>query len=64
VTYLIRGAIFRPQELDWIANKVGLLSELIEMYHTHEATKRYDKVYALLGMISDNFSDMNLSPDY
>jgi ankyrin repeat protein len=64
VAYLIRGAIFRQQGLGWVVNKVCLLSELIDMYHTHEATKRHDKVYALLGMSSDEFSDTSLWPDY
>jgi hypothetical protein len=34
------------------------------MYHTHEATKRYDKVYALLGMSSDNLKKAGLVPNY
>ena len=34
------------------------------MYHTHEATWRHDKAYALLGMSSDDLSKANLSPDY
>jgi hypothetical protein len=34
------------------------------MYHTHEATLRYDKVYALLGMSSDNPIAAGLFPDY
>ncbi|RYP20480.1 hypothetical protein DL767_009434 [Monosporascus sp. MG133] len=41
--------------------------ELIDMYHTYEATERHDKVFALLGMSSDDPSDVEhagLSPDY
>jgi hypothetical protein len=34
------------------------------MYHTHEATERHDKVYALLGMSSDGPSAAGLSPNY
>jgi hypothetical protein len=34
------------------------------MYHTREASDRRDKVYALLGMSSDNYSSGELSPDY
>ena len=64
VAYLMRGAIFRPQGLDWVSNEVCPLSELIDMYHTHEATLRSDKVYALLGMSSDDFRNTSLSPDY
>jgi hypothetical protein len=68
VTYLIRGAIFRP---NYIASGPGKasqdicsLGELIDMYHTHEATERHDKVYALLGMSSDDADKANLSPNY
>jgi hypothetical protein len=63
VTYLIRGAIFRPK---YTTSPSGGLSlgELMDMYHTHEATKRYDKVYALLGMSSDGPGAPGLSPDY
>ena len=34
------------------------------MYHTHEATLPHDKVYALLGMSSDDLSEAGLSPNY
>ena len=34
------------------------------MYHTHKATKRHDKVYALLGMSSDDLSKAGLLPNY
>lgn len=63
VTYLIRGAIFRPK---YTTSPSGGLSlgELIDMYHTREATKRHDKVYALLGMSSDDTNTAGLSPDY
>jgi len=37
------------------------LGELIDMFYTHEAIKPVDKVYALLGMSSD---DPSLLPDY
>jgi hypothetical protein len=40
------------------------LGELVDMYHTHEATKRHDKVYALLGMSSDDLSVAGLEPNY
>ncbi|EGO53704.1 hypothetical protein NEUTE1DRAFT_115485 [Neurospora tetrasperma FGSC 2508] len=60
VTYLIRGAIFRPKyvyatsQADNFSLDIRPLGELVEMYHTREATDRCDKVYALLGMSSDN----------
>ena len=40
------------------------LGELLDMFHTHEATERHDKVYALLGMSSDALSAADLLPDY
>lgn len=43
---------------------IATMGDLIEMYFTHEATKRHDKVYALLGMCSDDLSKAGLSPDY
>ena len=68
VTYLIRGAIFRSKYVSSRLGRVSLdicpLGELIDMYHTHEATNRHDKIYALLGMSSDNLSAAGLSPDY
>ncbi|KAH8722793.1 heterokaryon incompatibility protein-domain-containing protein [Phaeosphaeriaceae sp. PMI808] len=63
VTYLIRGAIFRPKYAVSSAGGVSL-GELIDMYHTRKATIRHDKVYALLGMSSDDSSAAGLSPNY
>jgi hypothetical protein len=68
VTYLIRGAIFRPKYTTSGLGRFSLnicpLGELMDMYHTHEATKRHDKLYALLGMSSDDISKASLSPNY
>ncbi|KAK3946547.1 heterokaryon incompatibility protein-domain-containing protein, partial [Pseudoneurospora amorphoporcata] len=68
VTYLIRGAIFRPKyatsQSDNFSLDIRPLGELIEMYHTREATDRRDKVYALLGMSSDNPTAAGLFADY
>ncbi|KAK3952223.1 hypothetical protein QBC32DRAFT_370458 [Pseudoneurospora amorphoporcata] len=68
VTYLIRGAIFRPKyetnQSEYFSLNIRPLGELIEMYHTREATDRRDKVYALLGMSSDNPTAAGLSADY
>ncbi|KAH7627231.1 heterokaryon incompatibility protein-domain-containing protein [Sordaria sp. MPI-SDFR-AT-0083] len=68
VTYLIRGAIFRPKyatnQSDNFSLNIRPLGELIEMYHTREATDRLDKVYALLGMSSDNPTAAGLFADY
>jgi ankyrin repeat protein len=68
VTYLIRGAIFRPEFAMSRSDRASLdicsLGELVDMYHAHEATKRHDKVFALLGMSSDDLSTVKLLPDY
>ncbi|KAK3946509.1 heterokaryon incompatibility protein-domain-containing protein [Pseudoneurospora amorphoporcata] len=68
VTYLIRGAIFRPKYATNLSDNFSLnirpLGELIEMYHTREAKDRRDKVYALLGMSSDNPTAAGLFADY
>jgi hypothetical protein len=63
VTYLIRGAIFRPKGSCRVSLEICSLGELIDMYHTHIATKHHDKVYALLGLSSDDPSTAGLWPD-
>jgi ankyrin repeat protein len=68
VAYLIRGAIFRSNHvtsrLGRDSQNICSLGELLDMYHAHEATKRHDKIYALLGMSSDDLSKVDLSPNY
>ena len=61
--YLIRGAIFRPRYAMSLPNRVSL-GELIDMHHNREATRRHDKIYALLGMSSEGPSAAGLSPNY
>ena len=68
ITYLIKAAIFRPKyatsQTDNFSLDIRPLGELIEMYHTREAKDRRDKVYALLGMSSDNPTAAGLFADY
>lgn len=68
VTYLMRGSIFRPKYSLNMSGDVSLdirpLGELIDMYHAHEATERHDKIFALLGMSSDNPATAGLVPNY
>ena len=68
VTYLIKGAIFRPKyamsRSDISSLDICPLGELIDMYHTHEATELRDKIFALLGMSSDDLSKTGLLPNY
>jgi ankyrin repeat protein len=69
VTYLIREA---PYRLDYSTNVTGgstgldicSLGGLLDMYHAQKATKRHDKVYALLNMSSDHPRSAALSPNY
>jgi ankyrin repeat protein len=67
-SYLIREAIFRPEYSLGSSGRNFLsicpLGALVDMYHAHEATKRHDKVYALLGMSSDDLSEAGLLPNY
>ncbi|KAL6695634.1 heterokaryon incompatibility domain-containing protein [Trichoderma pleuroticola] len=68
VTYLMRGCIFRPKysvnSLGGISLDIRPLGALIDMYHTHEATERHDKIFALLGMSSDDPTTHGLLPNY
>lgn len=65
ITYLIKGSIFRPKYATSPSGVVSLgicsLGELIDMYHTHGATERHDKVFALLGMSTSHVGKPNLS---
>ncbi|KAL3587796.1 hypothetical protein FPOAC2_13695 [Fusarium poae] len=68
ISYLIKGAVFRPRCATGRPGRFSLdicpLGELVDMYHTREATDRRDKVYALLGMSSDDPSMAKLSANY
>ncbi|KAL6861934.1 HET domain-containing protein [Trichoderma novae-zelandiae] len=68
VTYLMRGSIFRPKysinSSGGISLDIRPLGGLIDMYHAHEATERHDKIFALLGMSSDNPGAFGLAPNY
>lgn len=68
VTYLIREAPYRP---DYSMDNPGgsnldicPLGGLLDMYQAQKATKRHDKVYALLSMSSDDLRNAGLSPNY
>ncbi|KAF3074268.1 hypothetical protein CFAM422_003475 [Trichoderma lentiforme] len=68
VTYLMRGCIFRPRysmnSFGGISLDIRPLGALIDMYHTHEATERHDKIFALLGMSSNDPITHGLLPNY
>ena len=61
VVSLIREAISRSPRMSMSKYSLG---ELLDMYHTYEASKRHDKVYALLGMINGDPQTDALVPDY
>ncbi|RSM13850.1 hypothetical protein CDV31_005720 [Fusarium ambrosium] len=66
--YLIKDAVFRPKAVASSSDRFSLgiasLGQLVDMYHNREATDRQDKVYALLGMSSDDHIRADLMPDY
>lgn len=64
--HLIKGSIFRPayQAAEAPSERVGTFGELVNMFHDREATVAHDKIYALLGMSSDDMSKSGLLPDY
>ncbi|KAJ5640280.1 uncharacterized protein N7484_008142 [Penicillium longicatenatum] len=63
VIHLIRGAIFRPQ---YQLHSRGDYSvgQLMDMYRFHDATVPHDKLYALLGLCSDDPNAPGLKPNY
>ena len=68
LTSLIEQAGLRPK---YITNSLGRfslkirdLAELIDMFHTRKATDVHDKVYALLGMSSDDPGEAGILPNY
>ncbi|KAJ4991667.1 het domain protein [Stagonosporopsis vannaccii] len=67
--YLLRHATFRSSPSS-VRNESHLASvvrysllELLDLYHEYGATKRHDKIYALLGMSTD-VMEVGLTPDY
>ncbi|KAK4183149.1 heterokaryon incompatibility protein-domain-containing protein, partial [Podospora australis] len=68
ISYLLQGTVFRLRRQLNSVGKFSLgirpLAELIDMYHTRKTTDPRDKVYALLGMCSDDPSSAGLVADY
>lgn len=64
--YLIKSAALRPKRAlhtnGGFSLRIRTLGELIDLYHTQNATDRRDKIYALLGMSTD--APPELAPDY
>jgi ankyrin repeat protein len=68
VIYLIERTGLRSKYTANLPGKFSLeirsLAELLDMFHTRQATDTRDKVYALLGMSSDDPGKAGLKPDY
>ena len=68
LTNLIERAGLRPKyttnSLERYSLEIRSLAELVDMFHTRQAANPRDKVYALLGMSSDDPSKASLQPDY
>ncbi|KAE8371728.1 hypothetical protein BDV26DRAFT_120640 [Aspergillus bertholletiae] len=61
--HLIKDAVFRPS-YQFATRGTLSIGELIDMYHTRHASCLHDKVYALLGMCSDDPDTEPLRPAY
>jgi ankyrin repeat protein len=68
LTNLIERAGLRPKHttnsLERYSLKIRPLAELVDMFHTRQASNPRDKIYALLGMSSDHPSKAGLQPNY
>jgi uncharacterized membrane protein YbaN (DUF454 family) len=68
VVFIISQAIFWSKSTIWWSGQTSLeinpLAKLINMYYAHEATKRHDKIFALLRMSSDDLTIAGLLPNY
>ncbi|KAH6975183.1 heterokaryon incompatibility protein-domain-containing protein [Ilyonectria sp. MPI-CAGE-AT-0026] len=72
IAHLMRGTIFRRRHardddtgrLARFSLNIGRLGELVDMYHTRKATIPLDKVYALLGMSSDEPYKVGIEANY
>jgi hypothetical protein len=71
VVTLIEGAIFRSRQIPRNQGRLSLgirsLGELVDVYHAHQATKFHDKIYALLGICTDDpvlLRAAGLEPDH
>ena len=68
LTHLIEQAGLRPKytssSQETYSLKISSLAQLVDIFHTREASDPRDRVYALLGMSSDDPIKAGLQPDY
>lgn len=68
IIYLIKRAVVEEKSTTTINGRFTLalspLGELLDLFHGRQATHRVDKLYALLGMASDDNIPPELLPDY
>jgi hypothetical protein len=72
IVSLVQDAVFRPRyerndktsPQERFSLQIRPLGELVDMYHTNNATVCLDKVYALLGMSDDNPHAAGLESNY
>ena len=68
VAYLTNGAAFRSRCIARQSGRFSLnichLGQLVDMYHRHQASDDRDRIYALLGMSSDDPGASGLLVDY
>ncbi|KAF5248255.1 hypothetical protein FANTH_6048 [Fusarium anthophilum] len=68
VAYLAKGAAFRSRHATRQAGRFSLyicpLAQLVDMFHGRQASDPRDKIYALLGMCSDDPNISGLLVDY
>ncbi|QGI88566.1 hypothetical protein CEK26_003569 [Fusarium fujikuroi] len=68
VAYLAKGAAFRSRCATSQTGRFCLdicpLAQLVDMFHARQASDRRDKIYALLGMASDDPGSSGLLVDY
>jgi hypothetical protein len=65
---LMQRAVFHAGQISSIHGRLTLalydFTELLERFQLHEASKFHDKVFALMGMSSDDASMADLQPNY
>ncbi|KAI8943339.1 hypothetical protein NX059_001356 [Plenodomus lindquistii] len=67
VVHLMKQGTFRSADLRGSTSdhlRIRPISALIDMFYQHEASKKHDKIYALLGMAFEDHAATGISPNY